>query len=81
MDLQCFMGSTSTGHYASDAFDWLCMVWLTNKSAWIVLRSQSQCTAESDSRRMKSCVNIGMTKFKNLMQPVESQAVTLFETQ
>jgi len=81
LELQCFMGSTAKCHYASDAFDWLCMVWITSKSAWIVLRSQSQCMAALDSRRMKSSMHMGVTKFRNLMQPVEMQVVTLFQTQ
>ena len=81
LDLQCFMGSSTRGHYASDAFDWLCMVWLTSKSGWIVLRDQSQCVHEVDKRRMKAAVRIGMTRFRNLMQPVEAQSLTLFETQ
>ena len=79
MDLQCFMGCSTKGHYANDAFDWLCMVWLTSKSGWVVLQDQSQCTSTTDSRRMKACVRVGMKRFKNLMQPIEAQAVTLFE--
>ena len=75
------MGSSTTGYYRSDAFDWLCMVWLTSKSAWIVLRSQSQCIHETDQRRMKSTFRMGLTKFRNLMQSVDAQAITLFEVQ
>lgn len=77
--MSVFLGSSVVGYYSAEAFDWLCMVWLINSNSWVVLRPASELASTSDPRRMVSTVAIGVTKFRNIMQPVAPQQVGLFQ--
>jgi hypothetical protein len=72
-----FLGSSTAGWYAADAFDVLALVWTPNDTHYVVLVSAKELVSQRDMRRMVSTIHIGMARFRNMMEPVVKSELTL----
>ncbi len=76
---KAFLGDAKSGHYAVDAFDVLCLVWTPRDKSYVVCIPTAKLVSERDPRRMKSTFQMGATRFRNMMEPVElAQVATLW---
>lgn len=71
------LGSSQTGWYASDAFDVLALVWTPKDTHYVVCIPANELISKRDGRRMASTISVGMTRFRNIMQPVVKSEFTL----